>query len=107
MDRLAVQRGAFALLCREHFISRRIIDHTGKQFAAIFREGTEIRKLTVGFIRSMIMPRGGVRNLGKRPNWSNQVWEIYERTTGKKRPDFFAMPQAGNSRLPSHDDLPI
>jgi four helix bundle protein len=62
---------------------------TKDQFAALFREGTAIRKLTVGFIRSMIMPRGGVRTLGKPKNWSNQVWEIYERNTGKPRPARF------------------
>jgi four helix bundle protein len=59
------------------------------QFAQLFREGTEIRKLTVAFIRSMILPRGGVRMRGKRPSWSNQVWEIYERVTGKPRPPMF------------------
>jgi four helix bundle protein len=59
------------------------------QFAALFQEGTDIRKLTVAFIRAMIMPRGGVRSLGKRSNWSNQTWEIYERLTGKPRPALF------------------
>ena len=58
-------------------------------FATLFAEGTEIRKLTVAFIRSMIMPRGGVKTLGKRPSWSNQVWEIYERVTGQPRPALF------------------
>src|SRR5688500_1666356 len=28
-------------------------------FAELYGEGTEIRKLTVGFIRAMILPRGG------------------------------------------------
>ena len=78
---------------------------TKQQFATLFREGTEIRKLTVGFIRSMIMPRGGVRTLGSRPNWSNQVWEIYERTTGKKRPDIFNIAQSDNSR-PTRNEVP-
>ena len=59
------------------------------QFAQLFREGTAIRKLTVAFIRSMVMPRGGVKTLGKTPSWSSQVWEIYERTTGKPRPPMF------------------
>ena len=62
---------------------------TKDQFAQLFREGTAIRKLTVAFIRSMVMPRGGVKTLGKRPSWSSQVWEIYERTTGKPRPPMF------------------
>lgn len=59
------------------------------RFAALFRDGTSIRKLTVAFIRSMILPRGGVRNLGLRPKWSGEVWEIYERLTGKPRPERF------------------
>ena len=59
------------------------------KFAQLFREGTAIRKLTVAFIRSMVMPRGGVKTLGKTPSWSSQVWEIYERTTGKPRPPMF------------------
>jgi hypothetical protein len=59
------------------------------KFAALFSEGTAIRKLTVAFIRAMILPRGGVRTLGKSPTWSSQVWEIYERVTGQPRPDKF------------------
>jgi four helix bundle protein len=59
---------------------------TKDQFARLFREGTAIRKLTVGFIRSMVLPRGGVKTLGKSPSWSSQTWEIYERVTGKPRP---------------------
>lgn len=58
-------------------------------FAELYREGIAIRKLTVGFIRSMILPRGGVRSQSRTKSWSNQVWEIYERVTGKPRPDVF------------------
>src|SRR4029078_3631788 len=47
-------------------------------FAELSRKGIEIRKLTVGFIRSMVLPRGGVRYQGRTPSWSNKVWEIYE-----------------------------
>lgn len=68
-------------------------------FAKLFREGTEIRKLTVALIRSMILPRGGVKTLGKRANWSSEVWEIYERLTGKPRPEQFGGPkQSENDR---------
>jgi four helix bundle protein len=77
------------------------------QFATLFREGTSIRKLTVGFIRSMILPRGGVRTLGKRPNWSNQVWEIYERVTGKPRPEMFNTTVSDNSRPPHSNAQPV
>jgi four helix bundle protein len=61
-----------------------------EQYATLFREGTAIRKITVAFIRAMILPRGGVRTLGKRSDWSERTWEIYERLTGKPRPVMFA-----------------
>jgi four helix bundle protein len=79
---------------------------TKDQFATLFREGTEIRKLTIAFIRSMIMPRGGVRTLGKGPTWSNKTWEIYERVTGKPRPEMFRPPEPDNARPPRNDDPP-
>lgn len=75
-------------------------------FAELYREGTEIRKLTVGFIRSMILPRGGVRYQGRTPSWSSKVWEIYERVTGKPRPEQFATP-IENSRAPRNDQPPF
>lgn len=59
-------------------------------FGSLWSEGIAIRKLTVGFIRSMVMPRGGVRTIRKTPSWSNKVWEIYERVTGQPRPEMFA-----------------
>lgn len=58
-------------------------------FAKLWSEGIAIRKLTVAFIRSMILPRGGVRTLGRPVSWSNQTWEIYERVTGQPRPETF------------------
>jgi four helix bundle protein len=63
---------------------------TKDQFGALWSEGIEIRKLTVGFVRSMVMPRGGVRMRGKGQSWSNRVWEIFERVTGQPRPELFA-----------------
>ena len=75
------------------------------QFARLWQEGTEIRKLTVAFIRSMILPRGGVRTLGKPPSWSSKVWEIYERTTGKPRPDAFAPPPP-EEQIPPRNNAP-
>jgi four helix bundle protein len=77
-----------------------------EQFAALFREGTAIRKLTVGFIRSMVLPRGGVRTRGSRPNWSAQVWELYERVTGQPRPAAFAVAGGGRPVLPPRNDEP-
>ena len=76
------------------------------QFAALYREGTAIRKLTVGFIRSMILPRGGVRTRAKSPSWSNQVWEIYERVTGKPRPPLFQVP-TDNQPPPRNEQPPL
>jgi four helix bundle protein len=58
-------------------------------FARLFAEGTEIRKMTVSFIKSMIMPGGGVKHTRKYVSFSEQVWEMYERTTGQQRPEFF------------------
>ena len=74
------------------------------QFAALYGEGTAIRKLTVAFIRAMILPRGGVRTRGKPKNWSDQVWEIYERTTGKPRPELFQTTQ--HDPPPPRNDRP-
>jgi four helix bundle protein len=79
---------------------------TKDQFATLFREGTAIRKLTVAFIRSMIMPRGGVRTLGKSPSWSSKTWEIYERVTGKPRPEMFNSPTPANFCPPRNDEPP-
>jgi four helix bundle protein len=59
------------------------------EFAKLFQEGTEIRKMTVAFVRSMILPGSGVKNLRKVKNWSEEVWEWYEGITGKERPEFF------------------
>jgi four helix bundle protein len=59
------------------------------EFGELFQEGTEIRKMTVGFINSMVMTGSGVKNMYKVKSWSDQVWEIYEQVTGKARPEFF------------------
>jgi four helix bundle protein len=57
-------------------------------FAKLFGEGTEIRKMLVSFILSMIMPGAGVKHTRKHVNFGEQVWEMYERMTGKERPEF-------------------
>ena len=66
---------------------REYLDQT--EFRDLFQEGTEIRKMTVSFIQSMVMPGSGVKHIRRQPNWSDQVWEIYERLTGKERPELF------------------
>lgn len=58
-----------------------------EQFGSLFKEGTEIRKMTVAFIRAMVLPRGGVRSLARPESWSQRVKEIYERVTGKPPPE--------------------
>ena len=49
--------------------------------------------MTVGFISSMVKPGSGVKHLRKMPSWTEQVWELYERTTGKPRPALFQPPK--------------
>ena len=78
-----------------------------EEFARLFREGTTIRKLTVAFIRSMVMTRGGVKTLGKRVSWSEQVWEIYERVTGERRPERFRTAEAAEEVVPRNDEPPV
>jgi four helix bundle protein len=71
--------------------------HISKQeFARLYAEGNELRKMIIGFIRSMIMPRSGVRNIRQTKSWSERVNEIYERVTGKPPPP---IPPAGGHRL--------
>lgn len=77
-----------------------------KHFAGLYAEGTAIRKLTVSFLRSMVLPRGGVKTLGRRPTWSTDVWEIHERVTGKTRPTMFASTNDEEIR-PRNDEPPV
>lgn len=58
-------------------------------FGELFAQGTEVRKMTVSFLKSMVMGGSGVKNIKKVTPWSEQVWEMYERVTGEKRPEFF------------------
>jgi four helix bundle protein len=61
-------------------------------FGALFAEGTEIRKMTVSFIASMVMPGSGVKNAKKASKFASDVWETYERVTGKPRPEHAPRP---------------
>jgi hypothetical protein len=76
-------------------------------FACLWSEGIEIRKMTVAFIRSMILPRGGVRTHGKPASWSCRVWEIFERTTGQARPITFKESPTENQPTPRDDEPPV
>jgi len=44
-----------------------------EEFAGWFQEGTEIRKMTVAFIKSMVMPGSGVKHQRKYVSWTEQV----------------------------------
>jgi four helix bundle protein len=66
---------------------------TKAEFGELFQEATEIRKMTVGFISSMVKPGSGAKHLRKVPSWTEQVWDMYERITGKPRPPLFQQPK--------------
>jgi four helix bundle protein len=57
-----------------------------EEFGRLYESGNELRKMIIGFIRSMIMPRSGVRNIRKTKSWSEKVAEIFERVTGSPPP---------------------
>ena len=63
------------------------------EFGELFQEGTEIRKMIIGFITTMVKPGSGVKHLRKQPGWTEEVWELYERITGKPRPPVFQGPK--------------
>ncbi|HEY2411081.1 MAG TPA: four helix bundle protein [Pirellulaceae bacterium] len=67
------------------------------EFGRFYAAGTELRKMIVEFIRSMIMPRSGVRNMRTAKTWSERVREIYERVIGEPPPP---IPSAAGKRNP-------
>jgi len=78
---------------------------TKEQFAELWENATGIRKMTVAFIRSMVQPGGGVKFYKKCENWTDQVWEIYERVTGQKRPALYEAARQ-TTDAPKRDDRP-
>lgn len=72
-------------------------------FADLFSHGTEVRKLTVKFLRSMKLAGSGVKHLGTqvRKDWMDESWERYERLTGQQRPEIF------RKKPPDDDEKPI
>jgi four helix bundle protein len=77
-----------------------------QEFGDLFQQGTEIRKMMVSFVRSMILPGSGVKNIKKVKNWSDEVWESYERITGKPRPAFF-QGMKSESAVPERDEVTL
>ncbi len=67
---------------------------TREEFGELFQEGTEIRKMTVSFLRSMVLEGSGVKHRRRVRSWSEEVWEMYERFTGKPRPELFQKKEA-------------
>ncbi len=49
--------------------------------------------MAVGFINSMVKPGSGVKHMRKMKSWTKQVWDTYERLTGKPRPALFRQPE--------------
>ncbi|MFO0808517.1 MAG: four helix bundle protein [Gemmataceae bacterium] len=63
-------------------------------YGPLFAEGTVIRKMTVSFLSNMVLGGSGVKNTRKpTKSWPEQVWELYERVTGKPRPQRVDVPQ--------------
>lgn len=60
-----------------------------EDYRLLFVQGTEIKKMMVSFILSMVKSGSGVKHLRKNKSWTDEVWEMYERTTGKQRPELF------------------
>src|SRR5580765_40933 len=79
---------------------------TKDEFSKLFQQGTEVRKIIVGFIGSMVMPKSGVKNIRKYVSWTEQVWENYERTTGQKRPPLFEANETRKLDKKRYDDAP-
>jgi four helix bundle protein len=76
------------------------------EFAEWFQEGTEIRKMTIAFIKSMVMPGSGVKHQRTYVSWTEQVWQNFERITGQKRPALFETGESKNSQKKRYDDAP-
>ena len=74
-------------------------------FAKLFSEGTEIRKMTVGLILSMVKSGGGVKYSRQFKSWTDENWERFERITGKKRPEFFRARSEGEPAILASDSF--
>lgn len=62
--------------------------------------------MTVALITSMVQPGRGVKFSRKTKSWSEEVWELYERVTGKERPERFRSSEPEQARAPRNDTPP-
>ena len=60
-----------------------------EDYKRLFAQGTEIRKIMIAFMRSMVKSGSGVKHIRKYKSWSDEVWEMYEKFTGKERPELY------------------
>ena len=67
-------------------------------FAREYQEATEIRKMVVGLMNSMVQRGSGVKHMRRLKNFTDEVWERYERITGKPRPALFVRPKEEEGR---------
>jgi four helix bundle protein len=75
---------------RSHLVAAYDREYISKtEFGELFQEGTEIRKMIVGFINSMVQHGSGVKHMRKVKSFTDEVWERYERITGRTRPPMF------------------
>jgi four helix bundle protein len=56
-------------------------------FGSLFQEGTEIRKMIVSFMRSMVLRGSGVKNIRRYKSWAEQVQEVVDRVNRKFHPE--------------------
>jgi four helix bundle protein len=94
-----------AHLCTAY--DREFIDRDA--FARLFKEGTEIRRMIVAFVKAMVLPGSGVKHQKKYVSWTDQVWESYERLTGNKRPPLFETETSRSraAKTPINDAPPV
>ena len=59
-----------------------------EEFGQLFQEGTEIRKMTVAFVKKMNQADSGVKHMRKVQTWTDRVWEQWEKITVQERPDW-------------------
>jgi four helix bundle protein len=52
------------------------------EFADLFQQGTEIGKMTISFVRSMVLPGSGARDFKKVKSWTDEVGKPMRESPG-------------------------